>query len=679
MFTFLFKRQRLLLPVVFALIGLSTGYAQKAKEKDPAPAIKFGQINPDQFVNATTDSTAEAVVLYDYGEVTFDNNNSDLWLVSHYHIRLQIRKKSAYDRATIELITRRGKTGQQEMVSDFEGYTYNLVDGNVSIDQLTKTGHFTERASDQFWIEKYTLPNVREGSIIDYRYTVHTPFNISHNPKTWRFQQNIPVSWSEYRITIPDYFYYKILQNGYIPLTVNTRKTTTVDLLPGQGGVSASAYRFAMSNVPAFRDEAYITTDDDYLAKIEFELASYQLPGVVSAVTTNISVGWEAMDKTLLSESEFGGQFKRAAFLRDKAKVLVSQHPDTLSRITAAYDFIRQTIKWNQEAALWSRNIRKVFDEKKGDAADINLMLIALLREMDIDANPVILSTRSHGRISEVYALLKKFNYVVAHVSVGGKDMLLDATDAYLTPGMLPVHCLNGTGRLVHPTKSRFISLMPAERDIDVHTGLYTLDSDGDVSGTLVLSHGGYSAWRSRKQFSVEGKTKYLEGIQKKRTAWQIEKADFSGADEKSKSFNETYTVTIPEACGRAGDRLYFRPMLTEAHGSIPFKEMDRLYPVDFGVLIDETFSATYTLPKGYQVEEMPKAISMVLPENGGRFLYQVVVNADNQLQVMSRILLRKTQYLADEYGPLRELFSRIVAKHAEQVVLKRVDIAEKK
>lgn len=677
MSTFLFNRRALLLTVFMVLLRLSTGLSQKVK--DPAPVVKFGHIHPDQFTYSVTDSTAEAVVLYDYGEVTFNYSSNSLWLESHYHVRLQIRKKSAYDRATIQLTTRRAKTGDHEVVSNFEGYTYNLVDGNVSIDQLSKAGHFTERASDQFWIEKYTLPNVREGSIIDYQYTVHTPFNVSYNPKTWRFQQNIPVKWSEYRITIPDYFYYKILQNGYIPLTVNNRKTTSVDMLPGQGAVSATAYRFAMGNVPAFRNEAYITTDDDYLAKIEFELASYQLPGAVTVATTNLSVNWDALDRTLLSEADFGSQFKRAAFLRYKAKALAGQYPDTLGRITAAYDFVRQTIKWNQQAALWSRNIKKVFDEKKGDAADINLMLIALLREMDIEANPVILSTRSHGRISESYALLKKFNYVVAHVSVGGKDMLLDATDPYLTPGMLPVHCLNGTGRLVHPTKSRFISLMPVERNTDVHTGSYTIGSDGEITGTVVLSHGGYSAWRSRKSFTVDGKTKYLENVQKQRPAWQIDKAEFTGNDQKSNSFNETYTVTIPEACGRAGDRLYFRPMLTEGRGSSPFKEQERLYPVDFGVLTDETFTATYTLPKGYKVEEMPKSISMVLPENGGRFLYQLAVNADNQLQVISRLLLRKTQFSASEYGPLRELFSRIVAKHAEQVVLKRTDLADKK
>ena len=669
--------RHLLLVTIYALFCPTAGLAQKAA--DPAPTIKFGKITPSQFTNPIVDSTAEAIVLYDYGDVTFDNNAGEIWMNSNYHVRIQIRKKSAYDRATIQLSARRGRTGQHEMVLDFDGYTYNLVDGNVSIDPLTRAGHFTEKASDQVWLEKYTLPNVREGSIIDYRYTVRTPFSINYNPRTWRFQQDIPVNWSEYRIAIPNYFYYKILQTGYLGLAINDQKSTTADIFPGQPTASASAYRFAMKDIPAFRDEAYITTADDYTSKIEFELASYQVPGATGLLRKDIAVGWDAMDRTLLDDANFGGQIKRAGFLRETAKSLLSQYPDTLGRVKAAYDYVRQTIKWNEQAALWSTSIKKVFEDKKGDAADINLMLIALLREMDIEANPVILSTRSHGRVNEAYALLKKFNYVVAQVSVDGKDMLLDATDPYLVPGMLPLHCLNGTGRLVHPTKPRFISLAPTDRDAEVHTGKFTLTDDGEVTGTLMHSHGGYSAWSSRKQFALDGKKKFLEGIQKKRPAWQIEKADFSGSDLKNSAFNEEYTITIPEACGRAGDRLYLRPMLTEAHGSNPFKETERLYPVDFGVSIDETFMATYKLPNGFQVEELPKTVSMVLPEEGGRFLYQATVTNENQLQVVSRILLRRPMYFAGEYGPLRELFSRIVAKHAEQVVLKRGTVAEKK
>lgn len=663
------------LTIVVFLTSLTLAFAQKPA--DPAPPIKFGIVTPDQFSNAAVDSTAEAVVLYDYGEASFETESGNIWLKVTYHVRTKICKKSAYDRATLQLSTRRGQSGQHEFISDFEGYTYNNTNGDISIDQLTKTGHFTEKASNEYWLEKYTLPNVHEGSIIEYRYTRHTPFSVTYNPRTWRFQQKVPVKWSEYRITIPDYFYYKMLQTGYLPMLVNEHKSTNVDLFPGENGASASAYRFAMKDIPAFRDEAYVINDEDYLSKIDFELARYQRPG---QQTQDFSVSWPNLDRTLLEHPDFGGQIKRAAFLRETAKTLLSQHTDTLSRVTAAYEFIQKTIKWNNEAGLVaSQDLKKVYENKKGDAADINLMLIALLREMDIDANPVILSTRSHGRINESYALIKKFNYVVAQVWVGGKDLLMDATDDFLVPGMLPMHGLNITGRLVHSKKARFVSLIPVERDIEAYTGLFTLDEDGELSGTFRHSHGGYDALSARKLFVTDGKAKYLDGIRKKQPALQIEKADFSGTDIKSSAFNEDYVLTIPEACGRAGDRLYFRPMITQAHTTNPFKETERVYPVDFGVQTEETFIATYTLPKGFVVEEMPKPVSMVLPENGGRFIYQVTVNNDNQLQVISRILLRKSMYYAGEYGALRELFSRIVAKHAEQVVLKRGIIADKK
>ncbi|GAB3499271.1 hypothetical protein GCM10027341_22240 [Spirosoma knui] len=658
---------------MFLLVCQTGAFGQK--KEDPAPSVKFGKISPDQFLNRHKDSTAEAVVLYDVGQVSFEESSNELWQVFTHHIRIKILKKSAYDRATIQLPIRRGVSGQHEYVSDFEGFTYNLNSGDVSINAFDKKGHFTEKASDTYSIEKYTLPNVREGSIIEYKYQVHTPFSIGYNPRTWRFQQSIPVNWSEYRITIPDYFFYKIMQGGYLSLAINEHKPANVRLITGQPDVGAVAYRFAVKDAPAFRDEAYITTDDDYLSKIDFELASYQLPG---GMIKNFSVSWEALDKTLLDHPDFGGQIKRTGFLRETAKTLLSQHSDTLARITAAYDFVRQRIKWNDQSSVWSTSIKKVFDDRKGDAADINLLLIALLREMDIEVHPVILSTRDHGRISEDYALLRRFNYVVASVPVGGKDMLLDATDAYIKPGMLPVHCLNGTGRLIHPTQARFVSLAPFERDIEAYTAQFTLDAEGEVAGTITHSHAGYSAWNARKEIAVGGKVKYLEEARKKRASWQIENADFFSENAQNNTFTATYTLAIPEACTRAGDRLYFRPLLTEAHGSNTFKEAQRLYPVDFGVLIDETFTAVYTLPEGYQIEELPKPVNMSLPDNAGRFIYSLTPMNGNQVQIISRVSLRKTMYFADEYPALREFFNQIIAKHAEQVVLKRGTLAQK-
>ena len=129
--------------------------------------------------------------------------------------------------------------------------------------------------------------------------------------------------------------------------------------------------------------------------------------------------------------------------------------------------------------------------------------------------------------------------------------------------------------------------------------------------------------------------------------------------------------MTVPNACGQAGDRLYLRPLLTEGYTENPFKEENRLYPVDFGVPITESFSAVYTLPAGYAAEELPKTAVISLPDKGGRFTYEVKAEG-NQLRVLSRLTLNEATYSAEAYGALRELFAMMVAKQAEQVVLKR-------
>ncbi|MBD0260582.1 MAG: hypothetical protein ICV83_33105, partial [Cytophagales bacterium] len=43
-----------------------------------------------------------------------------------------------------------------------------------------------------------------------------------------------------------------------------------------------------------------------------------------------------------------------------------------------------------------------------------------------------------------------------------------------------------------------------------------------------------------------------------------------------------------------------------------------------------------------------------------------------NVIQVTSKISLRKSLYLPEEYAHLKEFYHQIVSKHAEQIVLKK-------
>jgi hypothetical protein len=637
----------------------------------PTPNINFGVVAPADFkVTATgVDSTAEAVVLYDVGKVDFEYNGIGFWHVLTYHGRIKILKKSAYNRASIALNMRQYTASIREQLGQVEGYTYNLVNGAVVRDKLSDEDQFSEQLSPTMSVQKLTLPNVREGSIIEYRFKRKTPFQVSPNPATWLFQSDIPVLWSEYQIKVPiQGLSYRIMKSGYLPLDEQSEKTITINL--GMDGVDGRGHRFVIKNAPAFSNEPYITTPADYLTKIDIEL--------VAAQGMHYLLTWADIDKTLLDELHFGQQYNRTGFLRDEAALIRQQHPtDTLARLTAAYELVRNTMKWNEGNSLYCENVRKAWTDKKGDAGDINLLLVALLRELDFDANPVVLSTRSHGRLDEDHPLLKQLNYVVAHVALNGRDWLLDATDPLLKPGMLPERCLNGSGRLIHPTAGRFVSLTPTERRIDARIGTFTLSADGDVSGSMQTSLGGYAALDERHRYLSQGAVKYLESFKASRPAWQISQTRFDGIADAGQALTLSADLTIPDASMQTDNRLYLRPLLTEAITENLLKSPTRLYPIDFGMPSEQTFTATYALPDDYIIESLPAPVVVKLPNNGGQFTYQLVVNG-RTLSVNSRVLLRQSVYPAGAYASLKEFYDTIVAKHAEPVVLKRDAVATK-
>jgi hypothetical protein len=113
--------------------------------------------------------------------------------------------------------------------------------------------------------------------------------------------------------------------------------------------------------------------------------------------------------------------------------------------------------------------------------------------------------------------------------------------------------------------------------------------------------------------------------------------------------------------------------MMGEGEDKNPFVSAERKFPVDFGALTEENFIATYTIPAGYVVEEMPKGTRVSLPEDGGRFSYLInTIPEEGKVTISSKITFKKTSYFAEEYELLRKFYDQIVQKHAEQIVLKK-------
>ena len=685
-------------PFAALLLTLPGGlHAQAQPDAAKVVKIKFGQPDPADFSpkSFVADSAASGVVLYDYGSARFRLKGASFQLESDRVTRIKILKKAGYELATIEVPLYHRDQEEEKLVS-LRGFTYNEVNGKVEKVKLEVDKGFTEERTKNIRVRKFTLPNVREGAVIEYAYTVTSDFLF--NFQDWTFQRDVPTRWSEFQATIPEYFDYKMLMQGYEPLALQTSENVQTQYnlhteggagngsggLYGGGGsgrvaasnetimARATNYHWAMQNVPALRDEPFMTTTLDYVARLNFELAGTTMPG---NGYHNIAGNWEKINADLLASDDFGGQLGKAAFLDAALKPLLAQYPDPAARAAAVRELVLKSVKYdgnNRYSA--SGPLKKSYELHRGTSADVNLLLIAALRQAGLPAQPVLLSTRAHGRVNQAFPLLEQFNYVIGVLPLADdKELLLDATEPLLPCGVLPTRCLNQTGRLVgsKDLAGRWVSLAPAQRHNHYQDIKLTLDAQGNLVGKVHEEHGGYSGAAVREKLQQLGEKKYVTELATRHPSWEFPAYTFSEVAEVSKPLAFNYDVRQPASTSGSASELYVSPLAAFGQSQNPFHHAERTFPVDFGAANQDIIVLTLTLPQGYTAE-LPKAATIALPDQGGRYMYAASSPTPGTVQLVSRLTLDKPVYGAEEYASLREFYRLALAKQAEALVIKK-------
>ncbi len=633
------------------------------------PAVKFGTVTQDELTMnyVTGDSSAEAVVLYEKADIEFAYNEiAGFRIIYSYHGRYKILKKSGLDRGIIKIPFYRKVNDTREDVLNIEGFTYNLENGKIVSSKLSKANIFYEKGDGATDQKKISMPDLKEGAVFEYRYVKETPFRIKNKPGTWYFQSDIPINWSEITVVIPAYFNYRIIRKGYLPFFINERKEEEVTTRPGQS-VNGLRYRLVVKDAPAFHNETFIASAKDYISKIDFELTGVSFPNSRDEDYTGT---WDQLAETLLKSNHFGETFKKTSFLNEAIK-RIAPIEDTLQKIKMAFEYVSKTVAWSGEHHVRAyANSHDVFANKKGDATEINLILVALLKELGLDADPVIISTRENGTVNELYPMLNEFNYTIANVTLRGKNILMDATDPLTKPGMLPVRCLNGVGRLLKEKGSRFVSLDPTEKKGLAEMMEISLDIPaGQISGNITIANRPYTSYQLRAQLKEKGEDDFIKTIKKDRPEWEIKNIKIEGADDLSQSFNMEYDFSYPEDFNTG--KIYINPMLSGKISDNPFKETQRIYPVDLIMSSDKIFVLTINIPEGYVVETLPKSVAYALPENAAKFSY-AITEENNSIKLTSRIAINRFYFKPEEYKGLKEFYDQIIQKHAEQIVLKK-------
>jgi hypothetical protein len=426
------------------------------------------------------------------------------------------------------------------------------------------------------------------------------------------------------------------------------------------------------SNIPAFKKEPYITGVSDHLIRLEFELVGVNFPGGGYKELTPV---YKDLSKKILERNDFGVALSKTSFLQPYTQTVISGVTDELEKLKKIHSYVANKILWNGEDDFTTSGaLKTVFNDERGNSADVNMILIAMLRQAGLKVDPVILSTRSNGALHPFIAMFQQFDYVIAHVEIGGKTYLVDATDPLRPFNLLPFECLNNQGWLIHPTNSKWVDLTNKEKNIYLSTVNVSLDGNGSVSGEVQNSYLGYLAFSKRKFLKIRSMKGYHDHIRLSNPSWEIKDFSLINADSLSASLNEKYNVNISNGAQAFPSGLVFNPYMISSELENPFTSDERKFSIDFGCPVMSIYTLKINIPEGYEVDEKPASISVKLPENGGTFMYSCEQQGDI-ITVQSKFTIDKIRYKAEDYKILREFYAQVHRKQSELIVFKKKDI----
>lgn len=607
------------------------------------------------------DTAAAAAILFKATDLYFKVAPDGYWnVVIETKMKIKIYKKEGYRFANVEETYYSDANG--DIVRFEDAATYNLVDGKVVRTKIKSEGEFTEQTAKKYKTKKISLPNVKEGSIIEYTCT-RTTYRTVDFPDFY-FQYDIPVRFVEYRVATPEDFTYNRMQGGFLKFEQKEERLVSSD-----GGYDQLRTTYSIKDVPALKEEEFVNNINNYRLRIIYELSSKKdKKGYVENYATN----WEAVTTKIYEDDDFGAQLNKSGYFEDDLKAILDGVVERDKKISAIFNFVQSRMTWNEYRGYFcEQGVKTAYKNKTGNVGDINLMLTAMLRHANLDANPVLVSTRSNG--IAMFPSRTAFNYVICAVESDTGTLLLDATNKNSQPGILPIRVLNWNGRMIRKDgTSAEIDLMPKKNSPETINVIAGIDAKGLVSGKVRDTYADYYAFTFRENYADVSKDSYLEKMEKRYHGLTIGEYAVANKTDRDKPVTEDYSFTHENIVEVVGDRMYFSPLLFFVREENPFKEEKREYPVDFIFPYRDRYNINITLPDGYVVESLPTAGIISAEGNIGSFKYNIASKGQSvQLSVVYDINypVVAPQY----YETLKGFFKEMITKHHEKIVLKKV------
>lgn len=325
---------------------------------------------------------------------------------------------------------------------------------------------------------------------------------------------------------------------------------------------------------------------------------------------------------------------------------------------------------------LYSKELEKVIKKGSGSNADLNFILISILKDFGLEAYPVAMSRRSSGILPYNFPSLQKLNtFIVAVYDITKqKYVFLDSSMAVPALNILPLD--------LAVNKARILSLKEKEDKKWVNVMALSdnksfMKIDARIEGNQVKGHRStvlYGQEAIEYQTNEKHKQDSLVSNPKNNVS-QKEKLTFTNL--KVKKQENDYALIEEEfdfvlQADRTNDHLYINPMLFPQLKNNPFIQTERVLPIEFPYPYKFTMLSTLTLPDGYEVEELPQS-QTIRSEGDGLQCKYMIQKQGNTILLNYVFHLKGYIFLSEQYKQLQELWTKVIEKNNALIVLKKI------
>ena len=630
---------------------------------------EFGKPSEKEYELAEfpTEPDAAGIVLYESGNyyaVSIVRRNA-VRLVKEIHRKIKVLDAKKFDFANIEIPYYVPSEYYGEEILDYKAVTHNGAIKNF----VPKDAFYKIEKSGANKALRFTFPNVQNGSILEYRYTIVSPYFYDLNG--WEFQNAFPTIYSLFQTSLPVNIQYNRILYGDKQLDISkTWIKKDGFLVPSNNWhIDTEVATYSMSNVPSFIEESHMLSRKNYVSKIVFEPLYFKAFHGFEHVFTR---SWEDVDERFRNRNDFGKQLSEKGYFRRKMPKEILNIENDLDRAKAVYKFIQDTYTWNGRYFSYGQDVRNAFRDQKGNVTQINISLVNALEAAKLDAKPVILSTRSNGLPTEHYPVISNFNYVIVLLNVDGSDVLLDATNKQTPFGVLPFRTLNVKGRVMDFKKgSYWMPIEPFKQNIDYINSQISVDANGNFVGKVNQSNSGYIALGKRNSIAEKTLQEFVKSETNEKAGIEIENFELENISEIEQPLIANYDIFIkPEI---VSDKTILHPFFTNTYISEnPFKMEERSYPMDFGFPFINTYLVSIDLGNKYEIEHLPQSRTIKL-QNDDAECSVIYSGENNKINIRFSLKLNAYRLPPDAYPYLKNFFTTVVTiLKEEQIILKR-------